>query len=288
MKLKYLGTGAAEGMPALFCRCPVCARSMAEGGKSLRMRSCTLLNDEVLLDLSPDIYAQKLRFGLGLDRLKAIVFTHSHPDHEDSYALQLRATASCSIRPGVSPSEDVLALYGNQWVRERFEKALAEAEHADKERFCFHEVCAFEPFTVGSYTFHPLRANHRPIAVEDCVIYAVTDGKTAFLYANDTGELSPENDAYLAKTGLCFSVVSMDCARGLLPGDGHMGFQECLALRERLQKIGVVSPGTRYILNHLSHMNDMTHQEWKEFAAPYRIEIAWDGLDVDTEATAAP
>ena len=64
VEYQYLGTGAAEGMPATFCACPVCLRSMREGGKSLRMRACTLLGDDVLIDLSPDIHAQKLKFGL--------------------------------------------------------------------------------------------------------------------------------------------------------------------------------------------------------------------------------
>lgn len=68
MEYQYLGTGAAEGMPATFCACPVCLRSMQEGGKSLRTRSCTLLGGKVLIDLSPDIHAQKLRLGLRLDR----------------------------------------------------------------------------------------------------------------------------------------------------------------------------------------------------------------------------
>ena len=69
MEYQYLGTGAAEGMPATFCACPVCLRSMREGGKSLRMRACTLLGDDVLIDLSPDIHAQKLRFGLRIIRI---------------------------------------------------------------------------------------------------------------------------------------------------------------------------------------------------------------------------
>ena len=280
MKYKYLGTGAAEGMPALFCACPVCLRSIEEGGRSLRTRSCTLLGDDVLIDLSPDIHAQKLRHGLRLDRLKAIVFTHAHPDHEDLYALELRGKASCSIRPGVPEAEDVLDLYGERWVKARFERALLE-ERVLAQRFRFHEVRPFEPFSVGKYTFHPLRANHRPVEVEECLIYAITDGEKAILYANDTGELSEENDEYLAATGLKFSVLSMDCARGLLPGDGHMGFAECLHLIERMKKRGLLAENARFILNHLSHMNDMTHSEWEAYAQPYGVEIAWDGLEVE-------
>ena len=72
----------------------------------------------------------------------------------------------------------------------------------------------------------------------------------------------------------------MDCARGTLKGDGHMGFDEVLRLRERLNKAGLVKADTRYILNHLSHMNDMTHSEWARFAAPYGIEVAYDGMKV--------
>ncbi len=165
VEYQYLGTGAAEGMPATFCACPVCLRSMREGGKSLRMRACTLLGDDVLIDLSPDIHAQKLRFGLRLDRLKCIVFTHSHPDHQDIYALQNRGTPSCALRPGVPEEENVLDLYGNLWVKKRFLSACAGAEQVREERFRFHEVKPFEPFKAAGYTFYPLRANHRPIQV---------------------------------------------------------------------------------------------------------------------------
>lgn len=32
MKIKYLGTAAAEGVPAIFCRCEVC-RKIKGGGR---------------------------------------------------------------------------------------------------------------------------------------------------------------------------------------------------------------------------------------------------------------
>ncbi len=280
MRLKYLGTGAAEGIPALFCECSVCIRSMEEGGKSLRMRSCSMLGEELMIDLSPDIYAQKLRYCLRLDKLKSIVFTHSHPDHEDLYALQLWGEASCALHPQKPEGDVVLDLYGERRVRERFEQVLGEA-NVLPQRFRFHEVKHFEPFCASGYTFYPLRANHRPKEVEDCMVYAISDGKTAILYANDTGELAAENDLYLSHTGLRFSLVSMDCARGPLPGDGHMSFAQCLALRKRLERIGAADEHTRYIVNHLSHMAQMTHREWQEYAAPYNIDIAWDGREIE-------
>lgn len=280
MKLQYLGTGAAEGMPALFCSCPVCTRSMKEGGKSLRMRSCSLLNGRVMIDFSPDIFAQKLRFGLKLDDIRTIVFTHAHPDHMDLYALETLGKASCSMHPGVPEKEDVVHLYGSRYVKARFERIFEEA-NVLRERFCFHEVQPYVPFEAAGCTFHPLRANHRPREVEDCLIYAVEDGQSALLYANDTGALDTEVDDYLAARGLRFDLVSMDCARGLLPGDGHMGFAECRALMTRLKTKGLLQENARTILNHLSHMHNMTHSEWEQFAAPYGVEVAYDGLIVD-------
>ena len=39
MKLQFLGTSAAEGIPALFCNCPACQYAYKTGGKEIRMRA---------------------------------------------------------------------------------------------------------------------------------------------------------------------------------------------------------------------------------------------------------
>ena len=45
MKIKYLGTAAYEGVPALFCRCEVCRGSRAAGGRNVRSRQQAILDD---------------------------------------------------------------------------------------------------------------------------------------------------------------------------------------------------------------------------------------------------
>lgn len=45
MKIKYLGTAAAEGVPAIFCRCEVCRKSKAAGGRNIRTRSQSIIDD---------------------------------------------------------------------------------------------------------------------------------------------------------------------------------------------------------------------------------------------------
>ena len=53
MKIRYLGTAAAEGWPALFCSCPICTKARAQGGKNLRTRTQAILDGELLLDFPP-------------------------------------------------------------------------------------------------------------------------------------------------------------------------------------------------------------------------------------------
>ena len=83
MKFQYLGTAAAEGIPALFCNCDICRTAARRGGKELRMRSGALVNDKLLIDLSPDLFAAKLQFDLDLSNVRNAIITHAHSDHFD-------------------------------------------------------------------------------------------------------------------------------------------------------------------------------------------------------------
>ncbi len=42
MKIKYLGTAAYEGLPAIFCECDTCNEARKRKGKNIRTRSQAL------------------------------------------------------------------------------------------------------------------------------------------------------------------------------------------------------------------------------------------------------
>ena len=54
MKITYYGTSASEAWPALFCECEACRLARKYGGKNVRSRSQTLIDDTLLLDFPPD------------------------------------------------------------------------------------------------------------------------------------------------------------------------------------------------------------------------------------------
>ena len=81
MKLKYLGTAAAEAVPAPFCRCRVCERAREKGGRNVRTRSQALLDGRLLIDFPADTYLHALREGLRLYDISSCIITHCHSDH---------------------------------------------------------------------------------------------------------------------------------------------------------------------------------------------------------------
>ena len=49
MKFQYLGTAAAEGIPAFVCNCENCVRSREIGGRALRTRSQAIVDGKLLI-----------------------------------------------------------------------------------------------------------------------------------------------------------------------------------------------------------------------------------------------
>jgi len=108
MKFQFLGTAAAEGIPALWCRCDACRRSREMGGRAIRTRSQAIINDELLIDFPCDTYKHFLDNRLDLTNVRWCFVTHSHSDH-------LYATDFACLNPGFSHVQDGyhLSVYGS-------------------------------------------------------------------------------------------------------------------------------------------------------------------------------
>ena len=102
MNIKYLGTGAFEGVPALFCRCDTCERARKAGGSNIRTRQQALLNGELLFDFNADTLTHVQKYGLYLDEIKDCLITHAHSDHlGDAPEIAARTGAAIVAIPEV-------------------------------------------------------------------------------------------------------------------------------------------------------------------------------------------
>ncbi len=79
MKLLFLGTGGSCGIPMIGCTCEVC---QSKDPHNQRLRPSALLSIQgkiLLIDATPDLRQQALRFNI--NRLDGVIITHTHYDH---------------------------------------------------------------------------------------------------------------------------------------------------------------------------------------------------------------
>lgn len=272
MKLFFLGTGSAEGLPALFCDCAVCRQARARGGRDCRTRTSVLLDDVVKIDLSPDTLYQVHRHNLDLFRLKHLLFTHTDDDHFAVRELQY-------LTPTFAPSRCCKPLH--IWAtRELIKKMLPEMAHFfEKAPLRFHPLAPFVEVAVGHLHVTPITAHHRPD--ELCLNFLVRDAAgSVLLYASDTGWYDAPTWEFLE--GRRIDAVVAECGKGAGSSayDGHLSVDEVRRFKERLVAAGGLSADAPFWVTHISHTGLLLHDELSGLLAPDNISVAYDGLEV--------
>lgn len=72
---------AAEGIPALFCNCPLCTYAREHHKREVRTRSQALIDEKLLIDFPADSYKHALENEIDLSAISYLLITHSHDDH---------------------------------------------------------------------------------------------------------------------------------------------------------------------------------------------------------------
>lgn len=276
MKLTYLGTAAAEGWPALFCNCEYCKKAKELGGKNLRTRSQSLINDDLLIDFPSDTYHHVLMNKLDLSAVKYCFITHSHQDHFEPMDIVYRMESCYSH----NMAEPMLDIYGNEAVNQKFNKFFSLGEEELPAQAAIHEIKLYEAVEVGDYKITPLPAYHK--LDETAFVYLIESKGKVILYLHDTGLLYDEVYDYLAKSGLRADLVSYDCTYAALPsGGGHMGLDSVPEVRRRLTEIGFTDDKTTHIVNHFSHNGILLHDELEKAAAEIGFLCSYDGFSIE-------
>ncbi|MDR2687899.1 MAG: hypothetical protein LBB75_09105 [Oscillospiraceae bacterium] len=280
MRLKYYGTAAAEGIPGMFCTCPVCRESLRLGGRNLRTRSQALVDGRLLIDFPPDTYGHMLRGGLDLPSITALLLTHAHQDHLYAEDFENRKPGFAHVGAVDVPHTEPLRVYATA-------KAMEYVRAADGDRLEArgviepHEIAAYEPFPVDDFTVTAMAADHS--AAYGPVIYAIERAGKAMLYANDTGYFPEATWEYLAKARPRFDFVSLDCT-GMVMEDyrhGHMCLQVNDEVRRRLLALDCADERTVFCAHHFSHNGGLTHEALVAEAAKYGLLASYDGMEAE-------
>lgn len=274
MKIKYLGTAAAEGVPAFFCKCEVCQNAILKKGKEIRTRSQALINDDLLIDFGPDSYFHFVFQNVPLADIEHILITHSHSDH-------LQVDELSFIKKGYAAivKNEKVKVYGNG-SSYNMVKNMIESNDCD-DRMEAIEVIPYHTYKVGNYMVSPIRANHD--VTSSPVNYVIDDGKKIILYAHDTGVFFDESIDFLKKLGKKLDLISLDCTAGLLTlwKDHHLSYDCFLEEINRLKEQNIIDNNTKIIANHFSHNGKASYEKMQEVAKKDNIIVSYDGLEIE-------
>ncbi|MFT4108467.1 MBL fold metallo-hydrolase [Propionicimonas sp.] len=237
MEVLLLGTGAADGIPNLFCRCATCTDYRRRG--ELRTPTSVLVDGRLLVDPGPEAPRQVARLGRDLVGLAAILAGHAHDDHLDPAVLLHRSWVSQAPLDVVGPAPVIES--SRPWL------------DPEQAAVTFTTVAAGQEFEVAGYRVTALPANHE--AFGEALCYLIDDGASTLLYASDTG-LLPEA-AWALLEGRRADLVLLEETFGdrTEKGDHHLHLKTFAATVERLRSQGVVDATTRVVAVHLAHDN---------------------------------
>lgn len=285
MKIRFLGTAASEGVPALFCECDHCKYAWKVKGKEIRTRAGSIVDDVLKLDFGPDSYSQMLDNDLRYSKVRAMLITHSHDDHFDHYQIAYRKKGYAHM-----PAEQTkMTLHGNALIGEVMKRH--NCDWID-----FSEMKPFVPVQIQGYTVTALQAVHYrdsgegknfPVTfegetvyrTEDALFYLIEKDGKSLLYAHDTDEFTPEDMAFLA--GKKIDLISLDCTNAALEATyiGHMGAKDNLRMRDKLLANGAADEHTIFVANHFSHNGLAPHEELEKLLPGFIV--AYDGLEIE-------
>lgn len=278
MKIQYLGTGAAEGVPAVFCNCPTCVEVRKRGGREIHTRSQIIIDGVFGIEFPPDSYIHSVMFNADMSALKDIIVTHSHMDHFYAHDFILRG-----YKYSKNLSSQTLCIYGNSEVKEVFSECTRrEMKEEIAKNISVNVLKAYNEYDIGGYKVTPLRAQHSN--TEEAFVYLIEKDGKSYLHLTDTGRLYGEVYEYLKEKGKHADAVCFDCT--LLydtKGDigRHMGIEDNMAVKEKLLNYGICDENTKYYITHFSHNGNPLSEVLDGIEKKYGVKALYDGTVVE-------
>ncbi len=283
MKITFLGTSAANAYPEAFCSCENCEKARMLRGPDLRKRSSILINDDLLVDLGPDIMSASHMHNIDLRNVCYCLQTHPHADHLDLTHLLSRSpeygTQGTPIL-NFYASQETLDAADLTFTRDLADFSLLSPEAEARLRLKIHPIDSYQPYYFGSYKIIAFQSNHKPNP--GSFLYSVEADQKSIFYATDTAAFHPETWKYFTHFGLHFDIMVFDHTYGPdQDASDHLSAQLVIEYVQRARSEGILKPSGRALATHISHEGNPIHSELSEFASMYSYEIAYDGLIVE-------
>ncbi|MCU0419674.1 MAG: MBL fold metallo-hydrolase [Cyclobacteriaceae bacterium] len=251
MTVTFLGTGTSQGVPVIACTCEVC-RSLDFRDKRLRtsihMQAAAV---SLVVDTGPDFRQQMLREGI--DRLDAVLFTHSHKDHtaglDDVRAYNFKQQMDMPVY-GAAPLLSQL--------KKEYYYAFEPKKYPGIPQLALHEINE-DPFVVRGLAIQPLPVMHLHMPVLGFRL-------GNFSYITDANQI-PDDTLHRLKGTEVLVLNALQREKHL----SHFNLEEAIDMAKTIN-----APRTYF--THISHKLG-THREVSR-QLPAGIQLAYDGLRI--------
>ena len=253
MEITFLGTGAAEGVPAINCKCEHCTRALNEQGKLVRQRNAILFslpNYELLVDAPPGIRTMISHYNI--THLSGVLATRSRYDHIG----------------GIREFEYWLGELDFLAEERLFEMIKGEHWTEKLDRLMFHI-----PYYPGAslyfsgFSIIPFAAR----GPQPIFGISIKEDSKRVIYTSDT-PTQLTNYARSAMQGcdvLIVNTPTFDMVQA-----NHINSQEAIKLAEQVR-------AERLILTYISHRNK-PHDELEEHISHLNgVSVAFDGMKIE-------
>jgi phosphoribosyl 1,2-cyclic phosphate phosphodiesterase len=252
--ITVLGSGTRVGVPTIGCDCAVCTST---DPRDQRLRPSVLIQYQgrnVVIDTTPDFRQQALR--AGIQRLDAVLFTHSHADH---------IMGLDDVRPFNFRQPEPVPIYGTGETIENIRCAFRyifdlQTPESNIPKIVAHTL-AGEPLDLHGLLFTPIPLKHGRGDV-----LGFRFGRAAYL--TDHSDI-PESSLALLRD---LDVLFLDALR-YKPHPTHTTVERSLKYVEELRP-------ERAFFTHISH--DLPHDR-TEARFPAHVRLAYDGLRIVTD-----
>ena len=279
MKITMLGT-AAIGYPLTFCNCVNCKNARVHGGKSIRKRASMLINDDLLIDIGPDVQTAMTMYNKDMSKVKYLLQTHIHTDHYDEGLL-------CTRRFNIiKDNEEKLEIFAHptclQIMSDRVNKLepadLITKEGSEKLNVHSNEVNSGDIFTFGNYKVKAIESMHD--VRHGSLTYLISDGIKNIFYATDTMPLT--DDALIQIKDIKLDLLIMDHSYGNIEESyKHLNEKLFIEQIDTLRKINCIDDNTKIFGTHISHNGNPYHEEAENRAIKNGYHIAYDGMEIE-------
>lgn len=278
MRIMFLGTSAATSCPLVFCKCRVCKNARTKKGKDIRKRASLLINEDLLIDLGPDVVTSSTMYNTDLTKVKYILQTHGHSDHFDAGHLitRLKEYAIESVEHiSLLASKETIKIL-DRWLKtEEPDADLFDANWLNRLCMDIKYINSGDCIRIGEYFVTPLESLHD--VSENSLIYIINFNNRNILYGTDLLRISDSAWDILKAFKLDLVILDHTYGQGYNAG-GHLDAGQVIDIIAKMKVEKIIDENSIVYATHISHEGNDIHEVMDKLATKNGYHIAYDGL----------